>query len=396
MDDALAILYLLGCTKEADVVGICCNYGNGSVDEVFSCTQKLLEETGYINIPLFKGNDPGCNNCHDASDFITEMAELYSDSLIYLGIGSLGNLCDAYKKDSSVFDKISQIVLMGGITAPLYIHDQPLAELNFSINDEASECVLTKGRNVSVITGNNCLPVSELPQDEFLDGLCRADNTSGMYIAQKCGYRFKDKKLIYGADSSYCWDGVAAAYIIRPDLFEDNFVDCYIDRDTLKTGFLNPVSSSESNCMLNLVKAVDRKELQQEFYSKWLNINIETHKADYSCTGLYLDKLIQPCILIELSKEPCHGFLLLQKLKDDGYIDSSLDPAGFYRNLKRMEKEGYISTIEKDVKSTKSRKVFSITDFGNRVLLNWYDSLLLYQNHISAITDGIESSIMNK
>ena len=59
MDDALAILYLMGCPEEAEIVGIGCNYGNASAAECFECTKQLLKETGYEDIPLFRGNEPG-------------------------------------------------------------------------------------------------------------------------------------------------------------------------------------------------------------------------------------------------------------------------------------------------------------------------------------------------
>jgi DNA-binding PadR family transcriptional regulator len=115
---------------------------------------------------------------------------------------------------------------------------------------------------------------------------------------------------------------------------------------------------------------------------------MHTSDANFSCKGLYLDKLIQPCILIELSKEPCHGFLLLQRLKDDGYIEDNLDPAGFYRNLRKMEKEGYL-TSESEGHGPKARKTFTITDFGKQALISWEASLNRYEKHIRRITEGI-------
>ena len=35
MDDGLTLLYLLGRSDEAEVLGICCNPGNGTPDEVY-------------------------------------------------------------------------------------------------------------------------------------------------------------------------------------------------------------------------------------------------------------------------------------------------------------------------------------------------------------------------
>ena len=390
MDDALAILYLLGASNDIELLGITCNFGNGTAAESYMSNSMMLSETGYEHIPLYKGSERGEDPVSESAHFIVEMADKYAGELVYLGIGSLGNLYGAYLLDNDIFDKISQIVLMGGITEPLLIHDgQHLDELNFTVYAKASEVVLSKGKNISIVTGNNCLPVSELPKDEFLDKLCSSDNPAGMYIAQKCGYRFKTKEIVYGADSSYCWDVVAAAYINHPEKFSDCLTPCIISEDEIaSSGYIHPCSEAESNNIINIPAARNRNELQEIFYSSWLALNIKTSYANFSCKGLYLDKLIQPCILIELSKEPCHGFLLMQKLRQDGYIDKNLDPSGFYRNLKKMEADGYL-TSETEENSNKAKRTYSITDFGKRALHDWEGSLRQYNLHVQRIVNGI-------
>ena len=79
----------------------------------------------------------------------------------------------------------------------------------------------------------------------------------------------------------------------------------------------------------------------------------------------------------------------MKKLIEDGYADESLDPTGFYRNLKKMEKYGYL-TSESAEQGSKAKKVFSITDFGKQALMNWEDSLRRYGTHVSRIVSGIE------
>lgn len=390
MDDALAILYLLGSSDDIELLGITCNFGNGTAEESYTSNTKLLSETGYSHIPVFRGAERGEDPSCDSAGFIAEMAAMYPGELVYLGIGSLGNLYGAYLLDNDIFEKIGQIVLMGGITEPLLIHDgQHLDELNFSVNARAAATVLSKGNNISIITGNNCLPVSELPKNEFLDKLCSSDNPAGMYIAQKCGYRFQTKEIVYGADSSYVWDAVAAAYINHPEKFTDSPTPCFISEDEIsESGYIHPCKEAASNNIINIPVARSRKELQEIFYSSWLSIDMSTNDANFSCKGLYLDKLIQPCILIELSQEPSHGFHLMQKLRDDGYISENLDPAGFYRSLKKMEQDGYL-TSESSGKGPRARKTFTITDFGRQALKNWEESLRRYEKHIHLITSGI-------
>lgn len=384
MDDALALLYLLGRSDEAEVLGICCNAGNGTEQEVYSCCRHLLDESGWTQLPLLHGCEGGNAAESESARFIADAAARCAEELCYLGIGSLTNLYGAFLLDEHIFDKISQIVLMGGITEPLFIHGKPLAELNFSVDPVAADCVLRRGRNVSVITGNNCLPVSYLPKDEFMPQMCLTDNPAGMYIAQKCGYRFEDKKVVYGADGSYCWDAVAAVYLLHGELFDPCPTRCRISAKSLQTGLLVPADDG-STC-LNLPRAKDRLSFQQELYNGWLALHMGS--AAFSCKGMFLDKLLQPAILVTLAKGPCHGFRLLQLLKADGLIDGELDPAGLYRTLKRMEKEGYLSSAP-DQTSAKPRRLFTLTELGRYSLKSWEHSLLRYQAHIQQILDAM-------
>ena len=383
MDDGLTLLYLLGRSDEAEVLGICCNPGNGTPDEVYDCCRRLLEENSW-NIPLFRGAAPGDDSSSESARFIAQTAAKYPGEVSYLGLGSLGNLYGAYLLDEHIFEKLSEIVLMGGITEPLFIHGAPLAELNFSVNPTASACVLSRGRNISVITGNNCLPVAYLPKDEFMSQMCLMDNPAGVYIAKLCGYRFEDKKVVYGADGSYCWDAVAAVCLLHPELFDSVPVRCSISAESLKRGFLDP--SPQGTVTLNLPRAKDRRTFQQEQYSGWSALRMD--RTGFACKGVFLDKLLQPAILVTLAKGPCHGFKLLQLLKDDGLISGDVDPAGLYRTLKRMESDGYLSS-RSDGPGSRSRRIFSLTDLGRYSLKSWEDSLKKYQLHIRQLLDAM-------
>lgn len=99
MDDALAILYLVGCSEDIDLVGITCNFGNGTSDESFFSNTVMLNEIGLSDIPVLKGNEQGEDAVSEAAQFIVDKANEYPGELIYLGIGSLGNLYGAFLID---------------------------------------------------------------------------------------------------------------------------------------------------------------------------------------------------------------------------------------------------------------------------------------------------------
>lgn len=99
-----------------------------------------------------------------------------------------------------------------------------------------------------------------------------------------------------------------------------------------------------------------------------------------SCQGKYLDKMLQPNILLVLYKEPMHGFKLIQELsRSPMFSDSTPDRTGVYRYLKRMEEDGLLDSREEiEEESGRHRRIYSITEKGERCLSSWKTSLKQY------------------
>jgi len=57
-----------------------------------------------------------------------------------------------------------------------------------------------------------------------------------------------------------------------------------------------------------------------------------------------MEKLTQPAILVLLAQDRAHGYDLIQKLNQLESIDGELEAATVYRTLRRMEREGLISS----------------------------------------------------
>ena len=271
MDDALAFLYVLGNKDKIDLLGFTCTFANGSAAQVYDASRQLLQEVGLIDLPIFKGAEQNEDPRSEAAQFIVDMANQYPGEVSVLAIGSMTNLYGAWLIDPHIFDKLKGCVLMGGITEKLYTHGVHCPELNFSINAKASSEVFTHGKNISIITGNNCLPVSYLPKDEFMTKMEIDKRPVSAYVARKCGYRFDCRKEIYGEEGSYCWDAVAAAYLLYPELFEDHPTVCYISAEHLLDGSLMPCESG--NTVLNLPTAKDASAFRQNLYESWLKLD---------------------------------------------------------------------------------------------------------------------------
>ena len=277
MDDALALLYLLGRPEDATVLGVTCTFANGTAEEVYRSTTVLLQEIGRTDIPLLPGADAGEDPRSDAARFIVDTVNARPGEISIVAIGSLTNLYGAYLLDQTVFEKIKEIVLMGGYTAPVFYHTRHLEELNFSVNPEAAACVLNKGKNISILTGNNTLEPSYLPKTEFIEKMC-SGSASGRYIAEKCGYRFDDKAVRDGDAASYCWDVVASIYLLHPELYRDDPVHCFVTKNTMYSGWLGITEPASDTCLLNLPVVKDLAVYRDEMYAGWVNFQVGAAK----------------------------------------------------------------------------------------------------------------------
>ena len=268
MDDALALLYLLGRPNEAEILGITCTFANGTAAEVYASTSRLLREIGRGDIPLLRGAESGEDPRTEAAQFIVDTVNARPGEISLVAIGSLTNLYGAYLLDNSVFDKTKEIVLMGGYTAPVLYHGFHLEELNFSVNPKAAACVLNHGKNISILTGNNTLEPSYLPKEEFMEKM-----GSG-YIAEKCGYRFDVQGNRYGNPISYCWDVVATVYLLHPELYEDDYANCFITEHGMHAGWLGVTEQAKDTVLLNLPKVKDLAAYRAEMYGGWQDFEI--------------------------------------------------------------------------------------------------------------------------
>ena len=92
-----------------------------------------------------------------------------------------------------------------------------------------------------------------------------------------------------------------------------------------------------------------------------------------------------PWVLLVLKQWNLHGYLILQQLNQMGF--TNLDHATLYRELRRLEKEGYVASEWETGDSGPARRVYSITDAGEQMLLGWTDVVSGYQRMITGFFD---------
>lgn len=99
-----------------------------------------------------------------------------------------------------------------------------------------------------------------------------------------------------------------------------------------------------------------------------------------SCKGYNLDKLLQPRILMILSKEENHGYGIVQALESMPlFHDEKADTAGIYRALSTLQTRGLVEFKWMTESSGPAKKQYAITKDGRGCLENWIQTLQEYK-----------------
>jgi DNA-binding PadR family transcriptional regulator len=114
-----------------------------------------------------------------------------------------------------------------------------------------------------------------------------------------------------------------------------------------------------------------------------------------SCSGRSLPRLIQPAIMAVLAREPLHGYRIAEALARDAALrDPSPDPAGIYRLLKNMERDGYVAGSRDDGRSGgPARRRYALTEKGLACLRMWLHTLRSYQNSVAALIAFLDKTL---
>ena len=92
-----------------------------------------------------------------------------------------------------------------------------------------------------------------------------------------------------------------------------------------------------------------------------------------------------PWVLLVLKQWSLHGYLILQQLERMGF--SGVDHATLYRELRRLERDGLVTSEWEAGDSGPARRVYSITGAGEEMLLGWTEVVSGYQRMINGFFD---------
>ena len=94
---------------------------------------------------------------------------------------------------------------------------------------------------------------------------------------------------------------------------------------------------------------------------------------------------LTPWVLLVLKQWSLHGYLIMQQLNSMGFAE--VDHPTLYRELRRLEKEGHVTSEWQTDGSGPAKRVYSITEAGEQMLLGWSEVVSGYQRMIAGFFD---------
>ncbi|WP_088553410.1 helix-turn-helix transcriptional regulator [Calderihabitans maritimus] len=93
------------------------------------------------------------------------------------------------------------------------------------------------------------------------------------------------------------------------------------------------------------------------------------------CINVSVERFMEPCLLLLLSRRSTYGYDLIQSLKEFGFADGETDPGTVYRYLRRMEEEGLVSSEWDTSGGGPARRLYTLTSEGEDLLHAWAESI---------------------
>lgn len=103
-----------------------------------------------------------------------------------------------------------------------------------------------------------------------------------------------------------------------------------------------------------------------------------------------IERFIEPCILLLLSKAPSHGYGLMEDLEK--HCGEKVDIGDLYRTLRKMEMNGWVESSWDKNETGPDRRVYTITQDGKEFLEVAASSLSKTDKLIHHFLEGYQKS----
>lgn len=108
-----------------------------------------------------------------------------------------------------------------------------------------------------------------------------------------------------------------------------------------------------------------------------------------------MERFLEVCLLLLLYDEAGYGYGLIEQLEYFGFSKDELNVSTLYRTLRKMEKEGLVSSLWEEGGQGPRRRVYEITDSGKRNLDQWIKILEIRKARIEKLVLKYEDKTQN-
>lgn len=263
VDDGQTLLYLLG-RPDIELLGVTTTFGNGSIEQVYTATQRLLRAVGRADIPLLRGAERRGAPPTEAARFLADMAATMPGEISVLALGPHGNLRGAATLDPAFYANLRQVACMGGYLRPLPgPFWSAVRELNLSADPEGAWMTLNAPCPVTLMNAQACL---DAPFDAAeLAPLAAFDRRIYAVLADFVGHGAAQGRV----PADYLWDLLPAVYLSHPELFSAERVWLRSTVADLETGQLVLGAPGEGAEIVMPERIRDREGFYRVLYAAW-------------------------------------------------------------------------------------------------------------------------------
>lgn len=103
-----------------------------------------------------------------------------------------------------------------------------------------------------------------------------------------------------------------------------------------------------------------------------------------------IERFVEPCILLLLSKGTAHGYKLMEDLEE--HCGEKVDIGNLYRTLRKMEMNGWVTSSWDKNDSGPDRRIYTITRDGKEFLEVAASSLVKTSKLIQRFLEGYQKN----
>ncbi len=244
IDDGLAILLLLA-SPEVELSGITISSGNVPAEHGYQVANELLELVN-VDVPVFQGaaSKAELGQSNPAVEYLIETVKQNPGEISLLTVGPLTNVATAMMLDDTFTGNLRELVIMGGTLK--FILFSFYGEFNFHMDGKAASHVL-KSKIPKTVISMDCITHSVF-QQQHLEELMQNSSEVSQYLVENIEpWLIANRRIWFRKKGFFPWDPVAAAYMLQPELFEENYVKLRIQETGRRSGRIIEIESVEQD-----------------------------------------------------------------------------------------------------------------------------------------------------